>query len=469
MTDASLLLPTTQDAATRRAPKATRTMERTIARYIADEDLLSHEGTVLVALSGGADSVALLRVLLALGYRCEAAHCNFHLRGAESDRDERFVRTLCQEQKVALHVAHFDTSAEARRRHVSVEMAARDLRYGWFERIRQQTGATAIAVAHHRDDSVETLLLNLLRGTGINGLRGIRPKNGHVVRPLLCVGRQDIVAYLQRAGQAYVTDSTNLQQDYTRNKIRLSVLPLLESLNPSASNTLWTTARHLDQAAAIYQKAVEEALGRIRTPGGISIPALVAEVSAETILFEALHPLGFNEQQVQDMLRSLRGQPGKEFRSASWRVVKDRDELLIAPCAADTPPVLYARQYDYTPGFAIPREKDTACFDADKLHAPFGLRRWQQGDSFVPFGMKGTKMVSDYLTDRKVSRIGKERQWLLTCGKDIAWLVDERPDNRFRIDTTTRRVLVVSTRTQDGFAPLEVGTGTAPGEKDKLT
>ena len=195
----------------------------------------------------------------------------------------------------------------------------------------------------------------------------------------------------------------------------------------------------------------------------------MAEVSAETILFEALHPLGFNEQQVQDMLRSLRGQPGKEFRSASWRVVKDRDELLIAPCAADTPPVLYARQYDYTPGFAITREKDTACFDSDKLHAPFGLRRWQQGDSFVPFGMKGTKMVSDYLTDRKVSRIGKERQWLLTCGKDIAWLVDERPDNRFRIDTTTRRVLVVSTRTQDGFAPLEVGTGTAPGEKDKLT
>ena len=193
--------------------------------------------TVVCAVSGGADSVSMLHVLLSLqdtlGIRVEAAHFNHHLRGAESDRDEHFVRQLCLEHRVTLHTVHFNTEQEAKERHISIEMAARELRYAWFEKTREACSAAVIAVAHHQDDSVETLLLNLIRGTGINGLRGIRPRNGHIVRPLLCLDRKEIVGYLESIGQAYVTDSTNLQDEYTRNKIRLNLLPMMQEINPS--------------------------------------------------------------------------------------------------------------------------------------------------------------------------------------------------------------------------------------------
>ena len=198
-----------------------------IQKYIEEKQLFTLHDKVLVALSGGADSVALLRVLLVLGYHCEAAHCNFHLRGEESDRDERFVNELCKGLGVTLHVTHFDTVAYASRHHVSIEMAAREMRYDWFEQLRKERGMAVIAVAHHRDDSVETFLLNLVRGTGIQGLKGIAPKNGAIVRPLLDVGRTDILAFLASIGQDYVMDSTNQRDEFTRNKLRLNVLPLL--------------------------------------------------------------------------------------------------------------------------------------------------------------------------------------------------------------------------------------------------
>lgn len=198
---------------------------------------------VIIALSGGADSVALLCLLQTLGYNCEAAHCNFHLRGKESDRDEAFVCQLCAKRQVPLHIVHFNTVRTAEERHISIEMAARELRYEWFEEIRRKSGANVIAVAHHRDDSVETLLLNLIRGTGINGLRGIRPKNEHIVRPLLCLDRKEIINYLNRTGQDYVTDSTNLQDEYTRNKIRLNLLPMMQEINPSCQRKYFQYSR----------------------------------------------------------------------------------------------------------------------------------------------------------------------------------------------------------------------------------
>ena len=223
-----------------------------VVQYIERHKLFSLDDKILVALSGGADSVALLRLLLSLGYTCEAAHCNFHLRGAESDRDEHFVRQLCLEHRVTLHTVHFNTEQEAKERHISIEMAARELRYAWFEKTREACSAAVIAVAHHQDDSVETLLLNLIRGTGINGLRGIRPRNGHIVRPLLCLDRKEITGYLESIGQSYVTDSTNLQDEYTRNKIRLNLLPMMQEINPSVKESILKTAEHLDDAASIY-------------------------------------------------------------------------------------------------------------------------------------------------------------------------------------------------------------------------
>ena len=418
--------------------------KKKVARYIARERLLGADSKAIVALSGGADSVALLLLLTELGYPCEAAHCNFHLRGEESDRDERFVRRLCEERRIPLHVAHFDTARHAAERHISIEMAARELRYRWFETLRREREADAVAVAHHADDSIETLLLNLMRGTGINGLRGIRPRNGHIVRPLLCLSREDILRYLDRHGQAYVTDSTNLQDTYMRNKIRLRLLPLMQEINPSVRRSLLRTAAHLDEAATLYNIGMAEAKERVLRPEGILIAALLEEAEPQALLHELLHPLGFNEAQTKDIFRSLDGQAGRTFESESWRVIKDRDLLLTQDKRAKSrPPRLEITETERTPGFAIPRDRLTACFDTDKLHHGLSLRLWRTGDTFVPFGMKGRKKVSDYLTDRKFSLPQKQRQWVLCCGEDIAWLVGERTDNRFRVDERTRKVTLV--------------------------
>lgn len=212
-------------------------MIHTIRLYIEKYRLLSEDRPVLVGLSGGADSVALLGVLVRLGYPCIALHCNFHLRGEESDRDEAFACEFAESLEVPFHKIDFDTISYAGERHLSIEMAARELRYAWFEEMRERLGGQATAVAHHRDDNVETVLMNLIRGTGIRGMSGIRPRNGFIVRPLLCVSREDILAWLADQGYAYMVDSTNLSDAYTRNFIRLNVLPLLEEINPSARNT----------------------------------------------------------------------------------------------------------------------------------------------------------------------------------------------------------------------------------------
>ena len=325
-------------------------------------------------------------------------------------------------------------------------MAARELRYDWFEKTRKECQADVIAVAHHQDDSVETILLNLIRGTGITGLLGIRPRNGAIVRPLLCVNREDIIHYLESIGQDYVTDSTNLEDEYTRNKIRLNLLPLMQEINPSVKKNLIDTSNYLNDVATIYNKCIEETKNNIVTTEGIRISDLVKEPAPEAILFEILHPLGFNSAQIKDIAFSLHSQPGKQFCSKKWRVIKDREFFLIEAIESRNevlPPFqIIKEEKEYTPDFLIPRDKGIACFDADKLNGDIHYRKWQTGDTFIPFGMKGKKKISDYLTDRKFSISQKERQWVLCCGEHIAWLIGERTDNRFRIDETTKRVVI---------------------------
>lgn len=421
-------------------------IRKKVAQYIEDEHLFSLNKRIIVALSGGADSVALLHILHSLGCHCEAAHCNFHLRQEESDRDEQFVRNLCTTLKTPLHVAHFDTRRYATEHKISIEMAARELRYQWFAKLKKETGADVVAVAHHRDDSVETILLNLIRGTGINGLLGISPKNGDIVRPLLCVDREEIIGYLQRIGQEYVTDSTNLQDEYTRNKIRLNLLPLMRDINPAVKEHIIATGNHLNDVARIYSKGIEEGKQRVMEKGNIRIATLLNEPAPETLLFEILYPLGFNPAQIKNIFTSLNGQAGKQFISKdNWRVIKDREQLLIDKKQENqSPPFnLIREEKEYTKDLVISREKHIAYFDADKLTDPLSLRRWKTGDTFVPFGMKGKKKVSDYLTDRKFSVSQKEQQWILCCGDQIAWVVGERTDNRFRIDENTRRVVII--------------------------
>lgn len=422
-------------------------IQNRVAQYIEKEKLFCLNDKVLVTLSGGADSVALLRLLLSMGYTCEAAHCNFHLRDKESDRDEAFVRRLCHESGVLLHIEHFDTTQYAAKKHISIEMAARELRYEWFETLRRQRKASVIATAHHKDDSVETVLLNLIRGTGINGLLGIRPRNGNIVRPLLCLSREEIIAYLQYIDQDYVTDSTNLLDEYTRNKIRLNLLPLMKEINPSVKESIIRTTNYLNDAATLYNQSIGEARKRILTPEGIRIEALLQEPVPEAILFEVLHPLGFNTTQIDNIRQTLDGQPGKIFLGKGWRVIKDRDLLLIeedTTAEKSQPPFrLVMEEYDYTSEFIIPKDKNTACFDADKINKTWEIRKWKPGDVFIPFGMTGKKHVSDYLTDKKFSLSEKEKQWILCFGEQIAWLIGERTDNRFKVNENTKRVIIV--------------------------
>ena len=420
-------------------------IEKKIAQYTDNERLFPINARIIVALSGGADSVALLRILHTLGYDCEAAHCNFHLRGTESDRDEMFVRKLCKTMKTPLHTIDFATEQYAIEKKISIEMAARELRYQWFAEIKEKTKADVIAVAHHQDDSVETVLLNLIRGTGINGLLGIRPKNGDIVRPLLCISRKEITDYLQNAGQEYMTDSTNLQDEYTRNKIRLNLLPLMQEINPLVKEHIIDTSNYLNDVNRIYNKGIEEGKQRVIEKGNIRIVPLLKEPSPEALLFEILYPLGFNAAQTKNILTMLEGQTGKQFISKDgWRVVKNRELLLIDKKEKqENPPFcLIKEEKEYTKDFIIPREKHIACFDTDKLIGEINLRKWQTGDIFIPFGMKGKKKVSDYLTDRKFSIIQKENQWVLCCGDKIIWIVGERTDNRFRIDEKTKKVTV---------------------------
>lgn len=421
--------------------------KRRIENYIDKKALFGLSDKVLVALSGGADSVALLRVLHTLGYKCECAHCNFHLRGEESDRDEAFVQQLCRELDVPLHITHFNTTDYAHSHRMSIEMAARELRYVWFETLRQEIGASVIAVAHHRDDSVETFLLNLIRGTGINGLKGIAPKNGYVVRPLLQESRDNILDYLQYLNQGYVTDSTNLQDEYMRNKIRLNILPLMQELNPSVSESISATADRLADVALIYNKEREMAVQRVmKGEGIISISSLLDETAPLSLLFELLHPYGFNSSQVKDIYQSLFGQSGRRFHSSQWEVLRDRDSLILHSFNAGEmgyAPTLTYETVDITPDFIIPRDKHIACLDADKVILPLSVRKWQAGDKFTPFGMKGKKNVSDYLTDRKFTLFQKEHQYVACQGEKIVWLIGERIDNAYRIGADSKRAVIV--------------------------
>jgi tRNA(Ile)-lysidine synthase len=429
-----------------------------IQKFIDSHQLLDRSELHLVGLSGGADSVALLLILRKLGYQVEAAHCNFHLRGVESDRDENFVKELCATLNVPLHLIHFDTKSYAEQHQVSIEMAARDLRYGYFRELCKDVSAADVCIAHHRDDAVETLLMNLLRGAGIHGLTGIRPKNDFVRRPLLCINRQEIVDYLDSIGQTYVTDSTNLEADVLRNKVRLRVLPLLEEIAPGAAANIDKTANYLCEAEKVFQAEIyREQSTYINNDGkSVEIDRLLQLPSPSSFLHEWLMPLGFNSTQTEQMLGCL-GDTGREFSSATHTLVVDRKQLVVEPIAEPMKSIKIpecgtyrynestAYKLEVLDDFDISKSADVATIDADKVKFPLTLRPVSTGDRFVPFGMKGSKLVSDYLTDQKVSILDKRRQLVLVdFTGTIIWLVGRRTDNRFKISNDTKRALRIT-------------------------
>ncbi|MDR0332234.1 MAG: tRNA lysidine(34) synthetase TilS [Dysgonamonadaceae bacterium] len=433
-------------------------MLKKVQKYIHDNKLLSPHAKVIVGLSGGMDSVVMLDALMLLGYSCIAAHCNFHLRGEESNRDADFVKKWCESIEIPFVSTDFDTQKYAADKKISIEMAARELRYSWFETIRQQYDAEAIVVAHHKDDSVETVLLNLVRGTGIKGLSGILPKNGNIVRPFLCVTRKEIENYVAECELPFVFDSTNSEDVYTRNFIRLNIIPQLEELNPSVKDAIYRTSQNMAEAEKMYSSAVLIAKEKIFDGEKIDIFALKQTPSSMSVLFEILSPLGFNSSVIEYINRGLNAHSGKVFFSGKHRLIKSRDYFLLDPLVdkQENETSLYidkTSQEISTPirlnisikemPVEIKKEKRFLYVDVEKLTFPLELRKWQSGDWFIPFGMKGKKKVSDYFTDRKFDLKEKENTWLLVSDQKIVWIVGERSDNRFRVTSKTNRVLVI--------------------------
>ena len=414
-------------------------MRERVAAFIKQHHLLEPNGTVLVAVSGGADSVALLHLLHTLGYPVSALHCNFHLRGEESDADQQFVEKLCQQFGVSLGVTHFHTADYAKSHGISIEMAARELRYQWFREQMEAQKAQAIAVGHHMDDQAETLLLNLLRGTGLRGLAGMHPQHNSVVRPLLCVSRKDIEEYLRLHHLAYVTDSTNLQHDVLRNRIRLEVMPLLEQLQPAARQTLSRAAQNVGNSLPYYIEGVSKAMACC----GFKDDRLDIETYQEngcplTLLHEWLYPYGFNASQLSDIQHHISGQAGKIWESPTHRLLRDRAHLLLVEKQDETDKPVIEMNETSEIG---PTGAEFAYVDADLITAPLVLRKVQNADWFVPFGMKGRKLLSDFLTNQKLTRFQKEGQWVLCHGNDIVWVIGLRSDNRFRVTPQTKRII----------------------------
>ena len=437
-----------------------------VREYIQKENLILHNTKVIVGLSGGMDSMVLLDILTLLGYSCLAAHCNFHLRGEESNRDEIFVKKWCKSIDIPFTSINFDTNQYASDLKISIEMAARELRYNWFETLRRHYQANCIAVAHHKDDSVETVLLNLIRGTGIKGLTGISPKNGYVVRPLLCISRSEIENYILERDIPYVTDSTNSEDLYLRNSIRLNVIPLLETLNPSVKDTIYRTSKNVTEAEKVYSESIQKTIKKVFNNNKIDINELRQTASPRSVLFEILTPYNFTPSTIEDISESIDSISGKIFFSDSnsnfekkkYRLIKDRNSFLL-----DVVNDIYNENEMYlieegTSEINFPvsikiREISSPAdiiynshflyIDADKIKYPLVLRKWRSGDWFIPFGMKGKKKLSDYFTDRKFSLKDKEDVWLLTYENDIVWIVGERNDNRFKITENTKKIIFI--------------------------
>lgn len=441
-----------------------------VKSFIEQGHLIDDSKPVLVALSGGADSVALLRVLLQLGYDCRAAHCNFHLRGDESNRDENFVTELCKRLDVPLEIKHFDVPAYMNEHGISMEMACRDLRYEWFAQLLEEQDCECVAVAHHSDDNIETFFLNALRGTGIAGLTGMKPRNGAVVRPLLCVSRVEILDWLQSLEQDFVTDSTNLENDARRNRLRNVVLPTLYKEFSGAHDALLTTIENVRQCNDLYNEVVGVMRNIVSYKEGesliIDLEILASFENRLMLLYEILKPLGFNADQCRDMLSSAVGRhftsPGHTAvinratievspynrRGESIHVIDLEDELIETPVRLE---IKHENMLPFSPDMV--NGKTSVAFSPEILQSSqVLLRHWREGDRFRPFGMHGSKLISDLFTDLKLTEKEKNEAWLLEADGEILWVLGYRASQHFKVPCdSTQYLIIVVTELADHF------------------
>lgn len=433
-------------------------------KNIKEKPLIKRGQKVLLAVSGGIDSMVMLHLFERSEFEYGIAHCNFQLRGAESDGDEVFVREQVEQHGTSAHFETFETTEHAKLKGISIEMAARELRYEFFERIRKEYEYDRIVTAHHQDDLIETFFLNLSRKTGIKGLTGIKEKKGKLIRPLLFASREDIEKYASENYISYREDSSNSDVVYQRNFLRHKILPLFSELNPAFKKNFMASVENLKAAYDVYAAAVGSEINEILTEEKdqllISISALQQSVHSKTVLLEILSGYGFNASVVDAVYQSLNNVSGKQFFSKTHRLVKDRDALFIQEITNDEDRVYYIEEDDmelFTPfdisvervdgrDFTIIEDANIACVDLDEIEFPLLMRKWQQGDYFQPLGMTGFKKVSDFFIDRKMPLHEKENTWLLCSGKKIVWIMGRRLDNRFKVTPSTKQVLKIQIR-----------------------
>ena len=429
-------------------------------KYIHSEELFHSSQRILLAVSGGADSMLMLHLFTNAGFSVAVAHCNFGLRGSESDGDEQFVSDYCDKHNLAFYVKHFNTQDYALEKGISIEMAARDLRYSWFDALLKKHGLDLLATAHHQDDVIETFLINLSRGSGIKGLSGIQPKSGKIIRPMLFTSRTEILDYCHRLKIDFRTDSSNMDTVYKRNLIRQEILPLLEQVNPAFRKNAMKTIGTLHETGQLFQQRMSEIRGFVYSEDDqgvmIHIEKLLTLSPLRTILFELIREFGFQIEQIEDIIDSLSKESGRKFFSDEYRLIKDREYLLISPFKSKLTQVFYLEEdchkisfpvhlslekLERTADFRFSTHPDVVDLDLDRLVFPLILRHWQEGEYFQPLGMTGLKKLSDFFIDEKYSIPEKENTWILASGNQVIWIVGKRLDDRFKITTKTKRIL----------------------------
>jgi len=427
--------------------------------FIMQKDLCRETDRILAAVSGGVDSTVMLDLLIKNGFSTGVAHCNFGLRNEESDGDELFVKSLAEKRNIPFFIKHFETEKVAGERRISVQMAAREQRYDWFEEIRESEGYNYVATGHNFNDSVETMVFNLIKGTGLKGLTGISPKTGYVIRPLLFATREEIDAYASENGLEYRKDSSNASLKYHRNYIRHKVLPEFKQINPGFDITIKNT---IDRLAGIQQfvaARLESEVSSYQHNEGKDIylkKEFFSKIGEPAILYEVIGTYGFNYDQCASIYKGLNQAIGNVFYADEFALNIDRDYLIISSrehteeCyeIAEKDKLLITDRFNLTfqtletEPVLIP-DRHIAYLDIEKLSYPLVLRSWKKGDWFIPLGMKGKKKLSDFMIDKKIPLNLKKRILVLLSGDSIVWVVGQRIDDRFKISSKTKRILKI--------------------------
>jgi tRNA(Ile)-lysidine synthase len=431
-------------------------------KFIAENNLIKPGDRILLAVSGGIDSMVMTHLFLRLDNEIGIAHCNFSLRAGESDKDEEMVHKYATENNIPFHSTRFETKTFAKKNGLSIQMAARELRYEWFEEIRKMNNYDAIAVAHNLNDNIETLIINLTRGTGLTGLTGMKPAGNRIIRPLLFATRLDITRYCNKHRINFREDKSNADTKYTRNKIRHLVIPVLKEINPSLEATLDETTEKFTGINEIVSEYISGLREKVSKQKGelitFNISLLKLHLHNKTVLFELFKPFGINNVQLNDLIKVIYGKTGGQIFTGTHRIIKNREEIIVSleEIKNDTfysiknitgfrkiPEIASAGYVDITGNFEIPSEPFTACIDSEKISFPLIIRQWKAGDHFYPFGMKQKKKLSDYFIDNKYSILDKEKILILESEGKIVWIIGDRIDNRFRITNTTRKALMI--------------------------